>query len=318
MREDQKRIIKRVIQVGFSCFVAFAIIGALIFVTQGRDIPILQPKGTIATQEFNLIMITVGLGLIVVIPVFILLFGIAWKYRASNTKAVYQPDFGGHRGLEALWWTIPCLIILVLAIITAISTYALDPYKKLESDVPPVKIQVVAMEWKWLFIYPDEGIATVNYVNIPEDTPVEFTITSDAPMNSFWVPALGGQVYAMSGMSTQLSLMADAPGTFNGSSANISGDGFASMRFKVNAMTPADFRAWQQKSIYSTNLLDSTTYKDLAVPSKNDAEKTYALMDTGLYNDIIMKYMMPEGEHDADEHDHTTHTHSDETSEVTH
>lgn len=288
---NKKRIFRRVFQVLFSCFIAFAIIGALVFVTQGRDMPLLNTEGTIANQERDLILLTFGLGLVVVIPVLILLFSVAWRYRANNTKAKYDPELDGNLKLEALWWGIPFLIIVVLAGITHISTHALDPYKKLESSVEPVEIQVVALEWKWLFIYPNNNVATLNYVNIPEDTPINFTITSDAPMNSFWVPALAGQVYAMSGMSTKLHIMADNPGAYNGSSANISGDGFADMTFKVKSMTNSDYTNWLFTAANSDKKLDSETYKAVAEPSKNDGEITYMLINNDLYNEIVMKYM---------------------------
>ncbi|HWT39839.1 MAG TPA: ubiquinol oxidase subunit II [Dongiaceae bacterium] len=293
MRHDKKRIRRRVAQVLISGLVTLAIIGVLVFVTQGRDVPVLNPHGTIAHQEQVLILITVGLGVFVVVPVFILLFVIAWRYRASNTKAKYEPDMHGRRGLELLWWGIPCAIILALAIITTIATHVLDPYKPLQSNVTPVKVQVVAMQWKWLFIYPDYNIATLNYVNIPKNTPIDFSITSDAPMNSFWVPALAGQIYAMSGMSTQLHVMADSVGTYNGVSANISGEGFADMHFKVYSMTEGDFTTWTKKASYSQNMLTSDAYNKIAAPSKNDPETTYLLMDNTLYDDVIMKYMMP-------------------------
>ncbi len=296
MRKDKKRILKRVTQVLISSFVAVAIIGVLTYVMQGREIPVLDTHGTIANQQRDLILLTFGLGLLVVVPVLALLFGVAWKYRAGNTKASYQPEFDGHLGLEALWWGIPCLIIIVLAIITAISTHALDPYKPLESKAEPIKIQVVALEWKWLFIYPDHGVATLNYANIPEDTPINLTITSDAPMNSFWVPALAGQVYAMSGMSTKLHLMADAPGSFKGMSANLSGDGFADMRFSMNALTSTEFSKWVIRSADSTHKLDKASYTKLAEQSKDNSEKTYALMNNDLYNEVIMKYMSPKAE----------------------
>lgn len=297
MRKEKKRNLRRVKQVFISSLIAIAILGVLVFVTYGRDIPVLDTKGLIADQERDLILLTFGLGLLVVIPVFIMLFSIAWRYRASNTKANYQPEFSSHVGIEALWWGIPCVIILLLGIITGVSTHALDPYKPISSSVQPVKIEVVSLNWKWLFIYPDQGIATLNYVNIPKDTPIDFMITSDAPMNSFWIPALAGQVYAMSGMSTQLHLMADSTGTFTGSSANISGDGFADMHFKVNAMNESDFKAWATTTSNSTTttLLTSDSYKKLAAPSHENAEKTYMLMDTNLYNEIIMKYMAPDG-----------------------
>jgi cytochrome o ubiquinol oxidase subunit 2 len=184
-------------------------------------------------------------------------------------------------------------VIIILAVITAVSTHALDPYKPISSNKTPVKIQVIALEWKWLFVYPDKGIATLNYVNIPEDTPIDLTLTSDAPMNSFWVPALAGQVYAMSGMSTKLHLMADGVGSYNGVSANISGEGFAEMRFKVNSLTEKDFTNWAAKSMRSKDMLTSETYADLAKPSSGDSEATYMLMNNGLYNEVIMKYMGP-------------------------
>lgn len=291
MRKNKKRAVPKLIRVGFPIGVTLAIIAAFVYTMWGRNMPVLQPKGTIAHQQLELILITLGLGVLIVVPVFILLFSIAWRYRATNTKAKYEPELAGNRGLEALWWGIPIIVILVLSIITAISTHALDPFKKLESSVPPVKIQVVALQWKWLFIYPDEGIATVNYINIPKDTPVDFTITADAPMNSFWVPALAGQVYAMSGMSTQLSLMADTVGSYDGVSANISGEGFSGMRFKVNAMTSSEYTTWKQKAVNSNDMLTSATYNDLAAASKNNPEKTFMLMNPGLYNEIIMKYM---------------------------
>jgi len=302
MRKDKKRILHRVIQVIFSIGVALVIIAAFVFVTQGRDVPVLDTHGLIADQERNLILITTAIGLFVVVPVFIMLFSIAWRYRASNTKAKYEPEFESHRGLEALWWGIPCLIILVLAIITAVSTHALDPYKPLDSQKQPVKIQVISMEWKWLFIYTDKGVATLNYMNIPEGTPIEMTITSDAPMNSLWIPALAGQVYAMSGMSTKLHLIANTTGTYRGSSANISGDGFADMNFKVNSLSEKDYKAWLKSSADSKNLLTSESYKKLAKPSHKNPETTYALMNAELYNDVIMKYMPAENGEKSEAH----------------
>lgn len=293
MREDKKQRLRRLKQVLISVSVAVAIIAAFIFATQGRDIPVLDPKGLIANQQRDLLLFTFGLGMLVIIPVFILLFGVAWKYREGNKKAKYRPEFDGHRGLEALWWGIPCVIILVLAVVTAISTYALDPYKPIESEVKPVKVQVVSLNWKWLFMYPEQGLATVNYMNIPKDTPIELTLTSDAAMNSFWVPALAGQIYTMNGMSTKLHIMADSVGSYNGSSSNLSGEGFAGMRFKVNSMNETDFAKWA-KTQYSLNTIPRMTlesYKKLVVESKNNPEATYMLMEDNLYNEIIMKYM---------------------------
>lgn len=293
MRHNKKHTFRRVKQVLFSLLVGLIIIDLLVIVTQGRDMPVLNTHGLIADQQRNLILLTTGLGALIVIPVFIMLFSIAWRYRASNTKAVYQPDFESHRGFEALWWGVPCIVIIILGVITVVSTHALDPYKPIDSQVKPVNVQVVSLNWKWLFIYSDQHIATLNYLNIPKDTPINLTITSDATMNSFWVPALAGQVYAMSGMSTQLHLIANDAGTYHGSSANISGNGFADMTFMVNAMNETDFTAWAKKSVTTGMALTAASYDTLSKPSHEDAQKTYELVDLNLYNEIIMKYMAP-------------------------
>jgi cytochrome o ubiquinol oxidase subunit 2 len=295
MRKEKKRDFRRIKQVLISGLVAIIILGVFAYVTYGRDVPVLDTKGLIADQERNLILVTFGLGMLVVIPVFIMLFSIAWRYRSGNTKARYEPEQGGNRWLELLWWGIPCIIILLLGIITAVSTHALDPYKPIQSSVQPVKIQVVSLNWRWLFIYPDEGIATINYINIPKDTPINFTITSDAPMNSMWIPALAGQIYAMSGMSTQLHLIANQTGSFNGSSANISGAGYADMHFKVNAMNESDYATWVDKTANKTDttLLTDDSYMKLAKDSHDTSQQTFLLMDYNLYNEIIMKYMSP-------------------------
>lgn len=294
MHKNGKRVLYRLFQVALSVFVAALIIGALVFVTYGRDIPVLSPAGTIADDQRLLILITVALGVFVVVPVFILLFAIGWRYRASNRKAVYQPDMDGHRGLELLWWGIPCLIILVLGVITVIYTHKLDPYRALESDVEPVKVQVISLQWRWLFIYPEQGVATLNYLNIPEKTPIDFTITSDGAMNSLWIPALAGQVYAMSGMSTQLHIMADGVGTHHGSSANISGEGYADMNFKVYSMTQTDYDEWLEKARLSDNVLNTSTYKEVAKETRGGPETTFRLEGADVYDSVIMKYMSTE------------------------
>lgn len=306
MRKDKKSVAQRVVQVALAIFIAAALLAAFVVVTQGRDIPVLNPEGTIAKQQLTLILITTGLGIFVVIPVFILLFTIAWKYREGNTKAQYQPEFHGNAKLEVLWWGIPILIILVLAVITWVSTHALDPYKPLESDKRPVEVQVISLEWKWLFIYPEQGIATVNYMNIPEGTPINLSITSDAPMNSFWVPALAGQVYAMTGMTTKLHLAADTTGSYNGASANLSGDGYAGMRFKVNSLTSTEFEDWVRQSTNADDWLTVTSYNELRQPSKDNKEKTFGLVQGDIFNKVVVKYMAPSASHQTKTQDHET------------
>ncbi|MGV9001912.1 MAG: ubiquinol oxidase subunit II [Candidatus Saccharimonadaceae bacterium] len=309
MRDEKKRVLWRAFQIFASSFIAVAIVGTFMFVTQGRDMPVLNPHGEIANQQYTLILITVGLGVFVVIPVFILLFGIAWKYRASNKKAKYDPELEGHKGLEILWWTIPMVIILALSIITYISTHALDPYKELQSDKTPVKVQVIALQWNWLFVYPESGMATLNYMNIPEDTPINLSITSDAPMNSFWIPALAGQVYAMSGMATKLHIMADSVGSYNGSSANISGPGYADMRFKVYSMKESDYTSWSMQAAKSQAMLTSDAYAKLVTVQEHKPETTFMLMDSTLFDTVILKYMHsesnPKTENTTESHDST-------------
>lgn len=292
MRDNRRR---RVLQVIISSVITLAIVGVLFYASAGRDIPVLDPSGLIANQQFTLIAITVGLGLFIIIPVFILLFVIAWKYRDTNKKAVYDPNLKDSRLLEAIWWGVPCIIVIILAGITWISTHALDPYKPIESDVTPVKVQVVSLEWKWLFIYPELNIATLNYLNIPKETPIELSVTSDAPMNSLWIPALAGQVYTMTGMETKLHIMSDKVGTYKGASANISGAGYADMMFNVYSMDEHDFQEWATKASQSQHMLTSETYAALLKPSSGDKEKTYMLMEPYLFHTIMMKYMEKDG-----------------------
>jgi cytochrome o ubiquinol oxidase subunit II len=270
-------------------------IGLAVFFA-GSDIPVLEPKGTIAEQQRDLIVFATLLSLVVILPVFVLTFYIVWKYRASNKKAKYSPDWDRNKKLELTWWGIPCVIILVLAVVAWKTSHSLDPFKPIESDKRPMTIQVIALQWKWLFIYPEQRIATVNYVQFPEDTPIRFAITADAPMNSFWIPSLGGQVYAMAGMKTELHLMADRPGEYNGSSANISGEGFAGMKFKAVSRTEDGFTQWVQSvKQKSPTVLTIDEYNKLAAPSKNNKVAYYA-SDGGLHDTVIMKYMRPSPE----------------------
>jgi len=258
-----------------------------------HTIAVLSPKGTIAKQELDLLVTATLLMLIVVIPVFVLTFTIAWKYRAGNPNATYAPDWDHSRAAETVWWAVPFLLILVLSVITWRSSHELDPFKPLASTNQPVTIQVVALQWKWLFIYPQQRIATVNYVRFPVNTPVNFVITSDAPMNSFWIPQLGGQIYAMAGMSTRLHLIATAAGSYYGSSANLSGQGFAGMNFIAKATSQTDFDAWVATSKQSPNALTWDEYAKLARPSQNNPTSTYSLAGADPYDTVVMKYMKP-------------------------
>src|SRR3989344_6897846 len=202
-----------------------------------------NPKGWIASEQKELIITATMLMLMAVIPVLVITFVFAWKYRAGN-NAKYAPTFDHSRLLQFTWWTALCAIIVVLSVIAWKSSYALDPRKTLKSNIKPITIQVVALEWKWLFIYPEQNIATVNFVQFPEDTPINFRITGDAPMNSFWIPQLAGQIYAMAGMDTALHVMAEETGEYMGVSSNYSGYGFSGMKFTAKATSREEFDLW--------------------------------------------------------------------------
>jgi cytochrome o ubiquinol oxidase subunit 2 len=285
----------------------------------GAEVPVLDPKGDIARQQKDLLIISTLLMLIVVVPVFVLLFTISVKFRASNTKATYRPDWDHSRKLETIWWGVPILIIAILASITWVTSHTLDPFRPLASDQKPLRIQVVALQWKWLFIYPEEKVASVNEVALPINRPVTFEITSDAPMNSFWIPSLAGQVYAMSGMTTKLHVIGDTAGTFRGSSANISGEGFAGMHFDAKVLSGADYGAWILDASSSTDILDQASYAELAKASKDAPVRKFSAGDDTLFGSILHKYMAPQANSsDTTEHrgesadggtEDTTHAH---------
>ena len=250
---------------------------------------VLDPAGPIASQEKSLIILATVLMLIVVIPVIVMIFAFALRYRASNTKATYTPDWEHSSRIEAVVWLVPCLIIVALGIVTWISTQKLDPYRPLDSQQKPLQVEVVSLDWKWLFIYPDLHIASVNELAIPAGVPVRFHLTSASVMNSFFIPRLGSQIYTMPGMETKLSLMASQPGQFDGISANYSGDGFSDMKFKTNAMAPADFDRWVKSVRGSQNALTLVNYRKLAQPSERDPASVYGDIDPALYHDILNK-----------------------------
>lgn len=260
----------------------------------GKDIVMLFPQGEIALEERDLLILIQVVMLAVVIPVYILTFIFSWKYRAQNPKGKYDPDLVDNKLAEVVWWGLPCLIILVISVITFFSTHKLDPYKPIASDKESKTIQVVALQWKWLFIYPEEKIATVNFVQLPQGVPIHFEITADAPMNSFWIPSLGGQIYAMPNMKTHLYLIANEEGDFRGSSANISGTGFSGMHFIARASSQEDFLQWVQEAQSSPLALDLTSYQELAAPSQDVAPQVLRLEDPTLFHEILMKYMHPD------------------------
>ena len=284
--------LKYKVLVGLGIFIT--LVGLVAIASKNASFDVLSPAGEIASRQKDLIVFTTALSLIVIVPVFWLLTVFAYKYRASNKKAKYQPELDGNPKLEFIWWAIPIIIIGVLSVVAFKTSHSLDPYKPLSSDKKPLTVQVVALDWKWLFIYPEQKVASVNELNIPANTPINFQITADAPMNSFWIPKLGGQIYAMAGMQTKLHLEAAKEGEYYGSSANLSGKGFAGMNFKTIATSEDNFQAWVSKAHSLGLSLDTQTYQQLAEPSENNPVTIYNLKQPSLYNDIIMSYMAPE------------------------
>lgn len=261
---------------------------------------VLDPAGTIALAERGLMFHATLFMLIVAVPVIALTFFFAWHYRAKNKKAKYLPNWEHAKIEELIWWAIPFEIVLVLGALTWTSTHELDPRQPIDVTEPLV-VQVVAMEWKWLFIYPDQNIASVNYLQLPVGKPVKFEVTADAPMNSFWIPKLGGQIYAMTGMVTELNLMATEPGKFNGLSANYSGEGFSQMKFIAEAVSEEDFSAWAADLKSSSLMLDHHTYEHLAEPSIAHKVEYYGRVEENLYQKIVMQFMG----HDMYSHEHS-------------
>lgn len=283
----------------------FAGVGLWLYLAD-KEVAVFNPQGIIASQQRDLIVFTLLLSVVVVVPVFVLLGLFAWKYREGG-NARYTPDVEGNRWLEVLWWGIPIIIIGVLSVITWVSTHQLDPYKPIDSQEKALKVQVVALQWKWLFLYPEQKIATVNELKIPTGTPVNFELTADAPMSAFWIPNLGSQVYAMSGMSTKLSLRADRPGQYRGTNTNINGKGYAGMNFSVVAMpNRSDFDRWarQVEAEKGHNHMDGTVYDELVKPSEKTPVTYYHLHDTELYDKIVNKYM----HHTSSNNDSHAHT----------
>ena len=253
----------------------------------GCKYALLDPAGPVGKDELGIIYLATALMLLVVVPVIVLTVVFAWRYRASNLRATYAPDWHHSRKIELVVWLVPCVIVAVLAYVTWVGSHRLDPYRPLDSATKPIRVEVASLNWKWLFIYPDLGIATVNELAFPKDTPVDFHLTSAGVMNAFFIPRLGTQIYTMAGMQTKLSLMADQTGTFKGISSNFSGDGFTNMRFAARSMTRAQFAAWVAKVRASHRDLSLTAYRELAKPSERVPVQYYAQVAPTLFHDIL-------------------------------
>jgi cytochrome o ubiquinol oxidase subunit 2 len=270
--------------------VVAAVLVGLVAYLRTVNIQVLNPKGTIALEEFHLIVFAAALSLLVVVPVYVVAIAFAVRYREGRGHATYDPTLEGNTKVELVWWGVPTLLIVVLSVVTWVSSQTLDPYRSLGASAPTTTVQVVALDWKWLFIYPDEHIASVNRLVIPVGAPVRLLITSDAPMNSLWIPQLAGQIYAMPGMQTQLNLKATALGSFTGLSANISGAGFSTMNFQAVSVSAAGFQAWVERARGSAQHLDAASYASLAQPSSNAPVSYYVDDDAQLFETIVGSY----------------------------
>jgi cytochrome o ubiquinol oxidase subunit II len=268
----------------------------------GCNTIVLNAPGDVAAQQGDLIVVATLLMLLIIVPVIVLTLVFAWRYRAANTRATYSPDWDHSTQLELAIWAAPLLIIIALGAITWVSTHKLDPYRPIEriaegrplpAGTKPLVVEVVALDWKWLFLYPEQGIATVNEVAVPVDRPIQFKITGVTVMNSFYIPALAGQIYAMPGMETKLHAVMNKPGDYVGFSANYSGAGFSGMRFRLKGMNDRDFEGWVNNIRGSGSTLGRAEYLQLEKPSEFEPVRRYAQVDAGLYDAILNRCVDP-------------------------
>jgi len=268
----------------------------------GCGLIVLSPPGDVASQQGRLVIASTLLMLLIIVPVIVLILVFAWRYRQSNTEAVYTPDWDHSIQLELVIWAAPLLVVIALGALTWIGTHTLDPYRPLTRidgqrsvpmDTRPLRIEVVALDWKWLFIYPDQGIAVVNELAAPVDVPIVFKITSSTVMNSFYVPALAGQIYAMPGMETTLHAVVNHPGDYEGFSANYSGAGFSHMRFTFRGVSDSDFERWVKTVKAGGNALGRDDYLQLERPSEREPVRRYAAVAPDLYDAIVNRCVEP-------------------------
>ncbi len=261
------------------------------FLLQGQNIALINTKGMVAQEQLNLMVFTVVVLLTIAMPTLFLLYFTAWKYRESNPKAAHVPNARQSKFLVPGMWLVPTAFMLVLAVFMWSATHRLVPQKSVAANTKPLKIQVVSMRWKWMFIYPEQNIATVNFVQVPVNTPVEFELTADeAPMSSFWIPNLGGQLYSMTGHINRLNLIAETPGDYPGSSAEINGAGFSGMKFTARASSAEEFELWVQTVKQSPDPLDAAKYESILIPSENNPAAYFSAIEPGLYDKVVMKY----------------------------
>ena len=272
---------------GLPCLAASA------FLMSSCNRGILDPVGPVAAAEKQIMINSTAIMLAIIIPTMIATVAFAWWFRRGNSKATYRPDWEYSGAIEMVVWAIPALTIMLLGGIAWIGSHDLEPSKPLASKVAPLKVDVVSLDWKWLFIYPDQGVATVNQLVVPAGTPVSFRLTSATVWNVFWVPQMGTMIYAMPRMTTRLNLQADRQGSFDGLSAHFSGDGFPGMEFKVQSLPADQFAMWAQGARGSELKLDGAGYADLSKPSSYVKPMTYGTVAPGLFDAIVANKAPP-------------------------
>jgi cytochrome o ubiquinol oxidase subunit 2 len=272
-----------------SAVLALVVIGAMML--GGCSEGVLDPKGPIASAQRLILFNATGIMLAIVIPTMVATLAVAFWFRSANSRATYLPEFNFSGRLELLVWSIPIMTVLLVGGVAWVGSYDLDPPKPIASAVKPLKVQVVSLDWKWLFIYPEQGVASVNQLTIPVATPVSFELTSSGVMNSFFVPQLGSQIYTMAKMVTRLNLKADHPGKYRGFSAQFSGEGFADMYFTAEAVPPEQFAQWVAQTRNTGAALDAQSYIDLAKPSKAVRPFTYRDVAPDLFSSILNSAM---------------------------
>ena len=254
---------------------------------------ILDPQGPIAAADKTILIDSIAIMLAIVVPTIIAIFAFAYYFRATNTRAFYLPNFAHSGRLELVVWSIPALTIILLGGVAWIGSHELDPRVPVAGTGSPVRIQVVSLDWKWLFIYPDQRVATVNALTVPVGAPLQFELTSSSVMNVFFIPQLGSMIYTMNGMVTHLNLRADQAGDLQGLSAHFSGDGFPDMLFDVHVVSPLDFPKWVEATAKSDSVLNADAYKKLSQQSIETGRPTYRLDDPRLFNDIATLRIPP-------------------------
>lgn len=280
---------KRVLVILVPILIALGLVLLFWLLLDGKHIDVLQPAGEVASAQKDIFALTVGLSALVVVPVFVMLGVFSLQYRKGKNTASYRPEWGENRWLEGLWWGIPILIIGILGVVTYQTSHSLDPYKE-RAGGEPLDVQVVALRWKWLFIYPEQQIATLNHLPLPVDQPVRFSMTANAPMSAFWIPSLGSQTYAMNGMASKLNLKASEIGEYTGYTTNINGEGYATMTFKAKVMSKDDFDSWAESARDSEARMNMAEYEALAKPDIQTDERTYQLANAKLFDMIMQKF----------------------------